>query len=98
MKTIWKFRMPNPGDAPLSVKMPVGAEIKSLRFWAEGSSELHIWAIVDDEAPTERREFVVRPTGGLNPSDFVFIGTVFEDRYNQRDPLVWHLFEVAATK
>lgn len=98
MKTIWKFPLPpleptrvgSVGENHYSIKMPVGARILSLH---PQNMMPTLWAIVDDQMPTELRHFVLYGTGNeLEPKpdgSVTFIGTclTFDGQ------LVWHVFE-----
>jgi len=63
--------------------MPRGA--KPL-YVGEQGEVLHLWALVDPEAPREPWEFCVSGTGHEWPPGFVYLGTV-QMAYG----LVWHV-------
>ena len=85
MKTIYKY--PFRIDDSVSVTLPVGAQILSIQ---EQNGVPCIWAVVDPEAPFEKRRFYVRGTGHPMPDPpWHFLATV------QFGPLVFHFFEVA---
>jgi hypothetical protein len=85
MKTVWKFPV-TPG--PFEVEMPKGAQVLSVQVQG---GEPFMWALVDDQAPKEKRSFNTVGTG--HDSDEIqnwrFVGTF------QLGPLVFHLFERA---
>lgn len=90
MNTIYKYPMPEEDEG---IMMPEGAKILCLQMQA---GYPHIWAIVDDEAPKIRRQFLTIGTGwdlsidNGYPDIFTlpYIGTW------QSNGLVWHVFEV----
>lgn len=64
MKTIFKYVLPFLEVS--HVELPVGAEV----IRCDGlDGFLFIWAIVDTEAPLERREFLLFKTGAPMPPD-----------------------------
>ena len=85
MKTIWKY----PIQEEAIFEMPKGAEILSVQV-QDGLPTL--WALVDPDAPKERRGFLVVGTGWKLSHEWfsqarIFIGTV------QLGGFVWHIFE-----
>lgn len=88
MATIHKYPM---SQETTFISMPKGAKILDLQV-QDGTPT--IWALVDDEAELEKRNFQTVGTGWpLNDAirGFPHIGTV------QIDGLVWHIFEVIMT-
>ncbi len=88
MKTTWKFPL-EVVDLQL-IKMPKGADVlpsAQMQF-----DRITVWAVVDDTAPMEMREFRILGTGhpmtGMNPTDWRFLGTV----QMQDGALVFHVF------
>jgi hypothetical protein len=83
MKTVWKFQLEVTDHQ--SLFMPVGAEVLTCGFQG---NELFVWALVDDQAASEDRQFRIIGTG--HEADCVqswrYVNTVF---YNT---LVWHIF------
>ena len=67
MKTIWKF--PVMSDV---IEMPEGAEILSVQTQHDQPC---LWALVDPDAPMERRTFNVVGTGIPFEGDGQFLGT-----------------------
>lgn len=90
MITIWKFSFMIQDF--FTMVMPVGAEILYV-----GSQEGKgcIWARVDTDALTEKRQFKLVETGHpLNPECALdYVGTFETRRYRSDINLVWHLFE-----
>ena len=85
VRTIWKYRLPL--DDLVRISMPVGAQ--SLCVQMQGDV-LTLWAMVDEDAPTEIRRFVVAGTGHPLPAVLGhYLGTV------QPGVFVWHVFEGA---
>jgi len=88
MKTTWKF--PLGIEDRQTVKMPKGAYV--LPSAQTQFDRLTVWAIVDDKAPMEDREFRIAGTGhpldDLNPADWKFLGTV----QMMDGGLIWHVF------
>lgn len=68
--------------------LPPFSEILSAQLQG---GRLTMWAMVNNEPPTEPRVIVIFGTGHAipyRPSSLVFIDTV------QQGPLVWHIFEL----
>lgn len=87
MKTIYKY--PLRTEELQFVKLPIGAEILCVKSQA---NDLCLWALVDNEAETEDRCFVVLPTGSeikSHTEDLKYIDTVLW--FN--GTLVFHVFE-----
>jgi len=73
-----------------TIDLPVGAE--PLSFHLQNGQPC-LWAMVDPDAPTAPRIFLVAGTGGpicQDPLSLLFVGSVLM----HDDALVWHLFEV----
>jgi hypothetical protein len=73
MKKIFKYRLPFMEVA--TVEMPYDAHVIRI----DGlDGALWIWAIVDTDAPIEKREFLLFKTGAQMPddilSDYVYLG------------------------
>jgi hypothetical protein len=83
MKAVWKFAL-----HPYKINMmPVGA--KPLSVHAQGD-DLCMWALVDTEAPLEKRGFVIVGTGHeVHDHTGEFIGTALL----ANGSLVLHIFE-----
>lgn len=83
----------------VTVEMPAGAQIAHFDFPpGEGSQGAWrvptVWALVDEHAPLERRQFAVIETGNSVPGRAVYVGTylsTFRGRV-----LSWHVFELIA--
>ena len=87
MRTIHKY--PIVIDDQFSIAMPSGAEIIQV---ADQRGAGAMWAIVDTEAPVERRGFAVRGTGHpLRGNEGRHLGTFQQ----HGGALVWHVFELA---
>lgn len=70
----------------LEIDFPVGAKI--LLVEPRGlSSEVCIWALVDEDAPEEERMFLCLGTGQPVPTGVTHVASW------QAPPCVWHLFE-----
>jgi hypothetical protein len=88
MKTIWKYLLKEDNDQ--SIDLPIGAKILSVQFQ---NDSLYLWAIVDDEADTERRVVAIIGTGQKCwCADWEYLGTVQIELKVQCDYLVWHIF------
>lgn len=93
-KRVWKFRIPILG----AVQMPVGAQVLDVAFL--NIKELYLWALVDPEAPVEKREFLPRPTGTPVPEGAQYIGTaavITRVTDKRKIPTEWfavHVFEM----
>lgn len=86
MTTVHKFPLAAIPDVELM--MPAGARLLHV---GHQDGALMLWAEVDEQAPAERRQFVVVGTGWGKPADAeVYVGTV-----QIQNGLVWHVFEVA---
>ena len=84
MKQVWKFTI-HPDDGV--TEMPIGAEPLSVAFQGE---DLVMWALVDIDAPTCGRHFIVRGTGhNIRLDNLVFIGTAFTGAL-----VFHHVFEI----
>jgi hypothetical protein len=83
MKRIYKYPLEITGVQP--VDMPAGAKLLSV---ANQNGTLCLWAMVDTDAPNDRRVIVICGTGhAMDDAGLIFIGTVL------MGPLVWHVFE-----
>ena len=82
--TIWKFHVRV--DDRVIVSMPRGARILHAGLQR---GEIHVWAIVDQDAPLVNRALLVRGTGHpMRGADmFPHVGTVF------MGSLVFHVFD-----
>ena len=82
---VWKYELCKPFERAV-LSLPVGAVVVDFRV--QGYT-FCLWACVDPEAPTEKRAFVVRPTGGQwDPLIYRYVRTCHHDGY------VWHLTEL----
>jgi len=85
MNTIWKFPLAVTDEQ--SVIMPEGAEILCAEVQHE---QLCLWALVNPDAPKQRRIIEVFGTGHDMPDGCrKYIGTV----QMMHGSLVWHVFE-----
>lgn len=85
-KTIWKYQL-NITDTQ-NVMMPEGAEILTAQI--QNGCGLCLWALVNPEAPKQRREIEILGTGNPAPNaNRRYISTV----QMQGGNLVWHIFE-----
>jgi hypothetical protein len=97
VKTIYEFTLDDYLDDEKGrttyrpkIPMPQGAEILGL---AEQLGNIVLWAIVDAEADSEVREFVIIETGRYLPDDAGrYVGT-WQTEF-AKSALVFHLFEV----
>lgn len=91
MKTIWKFPFSGRPGQMISHSMPKGAKILDVQL-QEGIPML--WALVEKDAPQERRSFTLLGTGWDLPPELdghlVHISTI------QDGPFAWHAFEVTS--
>ena len=88
MKSIWKYPL-EIADSQI-ILMPEGAHLLCVQAQRE---QLCLWAIVDSNAPREKRMFRIHGTGHELPDDignYIYIGTVQQEGGH----LVWHVFEV----
>jgi hypothetical protein len=89
MKTIFKY--PIPQEGVFELKLPEKAKILTVQI-QKGNPQM--WAIVDPQAPLEKRIFRLAGTGhpleSWPESEFLYIGTfqLFEGDF------IGHLFEV----
>lgn len=84
-RAVWKFQLL---DQTSIIEMPTGARVLAVQSQHEMPT---LWALVDPEAPKERRCFIALGTGREVESEiegFKYIGTT------QIGSLVWHFFEV----
>ena len=81
----WKY--PVAIVALQQLQLPRGARILHV---GQQAGSVFLWADVDPNAPVERREIQVAPTGGMPTAETPrrHIGTV-----QMRSGLVWHVFE-----
>lgn len=86
-KTVWKFALPLEDVA--GVDMPQGAHVLHVAAQHEVPT---LWALVDPNAPLERRYFRFAGTGHPIKPEHAgrFVGTFFM----AGGSLVWHLFEL----
>ena len=84
MKTVWKFRL----EPEILIDMPTGAELLSVHGIGH---DIFVWALVDPDALTEERRFLVFGTGHAIHDDMSmrFVGTAILDGGS----LVFHVFE-----
>jgi hypothetical protein len=92
VKTIWKFEL----AAQSELKMPEGATVLAIQTQVDSSNPWALnetpvlWALVDPEAPTEKRRFRAYGTGhSLPESSGAYIGTF--QIYGGK--LIFHVFE-----
>ena len=84
-KTVWKFPA-TPTDGPVTVEMPMGAQL--LAIGPDPQYQLAVWALVDKDAPFEHREIFVVGTGwDLEVAMGAHVGTAHVGGF------VWHLFD-----
>lgn len=87
-KMVGKFQLPI--KESFSLEMPIGAEVVRV----EGiDGHIWMWAVIDTEAPKEKRHFMSFKTGGDMPADtelkYVGCGAVFVQQ-----ELMLYYFEV----
>jgi hypothetical protein len=90
--TVWKFPFALGGRVALY--MPTGAKV--LHVEAQGGMPC-VWALVDEKAPVQRRDFVMVGTGhDLPPIALRHVGSFQVDANGSwsTPTFVWHLFEV----
>lgn len=87
-KVIWKYTF-SITDGVQVLDIPEGAVI---RYVGNQDIKICIWAEVHEEAPKERRYFVVVPTGHPIPIGQPYIGTV------QMKSFVWHIYELTPSR
>ena len=84
-REIHKFRVPCPTTPSFGLDLPAGAEILDVQM-QHGHTQL--WALVDPQAPTQRRDFQIVGTGRPVAADLQYVGT-----WQDHDGVfVWHLF------
>ncbi len=90
MRVIWKYAFQVIGG--FTLHMPRGAEIIALQPQGSDPGIPCIWALVDQNEPTQERHFVIRGTGNGVPESYAhrYVGTfqLMEGRF------VGHVFEV----
>lgn len=85
-RAVWKFDVSN----SVTLDMPIGAKILSVQ--AQGA-EICMWALVNTDAKTEKRNFVVYGTGYEIPGGRMsYVGTA-----QIAGGLVFHVFELLKT-
>ena len=84
MKTIWKYALDL--DRGLAFDMPKDAEILDVQLQ---DTNPVMWAVVDPDAPLERRQFAIVGTGGPITFDAYEHVATYQD-----GPDVWHILEV----
>jgi hypothetical protein len=84
--TVWKFPV-EAADQRITLPMPVGADV--LTFQVQGGKTF-LWALVDPNAATEQREFLLLPTGGPGVAD---VGRYHGTVQLFGGSLVLHLFD-----
>lgn len=84
MRRIFKYPLPN---MSVTVDMPEGAEIVRLGVQGPRSTPT-VWALVDDDNPTEPRRFLVVGTGHPLPRGARYVGS------SDSAPFVWHVVEL----
>ena len=85
--TVWKF--PTPIDDVFSIDLPKGAQILTVQVQR---GEPCIWALVDPDAPKEKRHFVLLGTGHVH-SKRLLEGCSYVGSYQvQGGQLVFHLW------
>lgn len=92
MRKVWKY--PVPLTDRFSVDLPMDAEVLAVQESVLPQSDiwdsLVMWALLNPDAPKERRTFRLAGTGHPIVDDGDYIGTT-----QLRNGLVFHLFEVA---
>lgn len=89
--TIWKWTIPVTDE--WEVEMPVGAQV--IAADAETMDRIDLWAIVDPDADTETRHFIIHGTGHPLHEDATKDTHVATTRIG---PLAWHVFDVTPVK
>lgn len=85
MKVIWKYQF-KLNLNPFNIDLPVRAQILSIQSQENIPT---MWALVDDKALVEQRQFCVVGTGQhVEFENLIYVGAF------QMPPFVWHLFEV----
>lgn len=85
MTTIYKYPM---SQETSKISMPEGAKVLAVAM--QGNIRT-IWAMVDEDAPMEERDFRTVGTGWPVSEDVIgstYIGTIMDRAF------VWHIFEV----
>lgn len=92
MRRIFKYPLPFTPDEPAVLDMPEGAEVVRLALQgpAHGQARLTptLWALVDDDNPTEPRRFLVVGTGHALPRHARYVASW------DAAPFVWHVVEL----
>ena len=83
MRTIHKYSISMGGETVLSI--PENAEI--LGAGPDGHGSPSIWILLNPEAPTVTKTFVIRGTGHVVENNLWFVKTF------KQTPYIWHLFE-----
>lgn len=83
MRTIHKYSISMRRETVLSI--PENAEILSAGL--DGHNSPSIWILLNPEAPTVKKTFVVRGTGHTVENNLWFVKTF------KQQPYIWHLFE-----
>lgn len=86
MKRVFKYPLPYEGK--VTVELPKGAEILHV---AEQGGSVCLWALVDPDAPTEKKRFRFAGTGHEIVENLgKHVGTCLMSH----NMLVWHVFEL----
>jgi hypothetical protein len=80
---VFKYQL---SDVDPEAEMPRGARVLHV---GEQYGRLYLWALVDPTQPLQRRQFVVRGTGGDVPDGLTYLGTAFFGH----GAIVLHVFE-----
>ena len=87
---VWKFRLFF-GSGGTNVGMARGTKVLTAQM---KNGEPFLWALVDPDAPTVARHFVIVGTGTpFNHPDYKEYVATFQD-----GPFVWHVFETDRAK
>jgi hypothetical protein len=90
MKTIFKYQLLIVDSQ--TIEMPKGAQILHADMVTGEFDTIYLWAIVNSDAKSERRRFLVRGTGHPlteNEDGESHIATVLD----RTSGFVWHIFE-----
>jgi len=82
MRKVYKYNLAN-GDTELD--LPLNAEI--LTAGPDPKGDLCIWCLVNPDAPTEKKTFVIKGTGQDIENNLWYIRTF------KKGMFVWHVFE-----
>lgn len=93
MHKVFKYQLNFLQDVD-NLMLPEEADV--LRVGFDGAGKMCLWALVDPDADTEKRTFIIRGTGhdlDVENQQVVYLGSI-EDTRHPGAWFIWHIFEV----